>query len=93
MGDLYNSPLGGKQAARLDNIVVLLLEIILGMSKIFANSITTKIIKTDQTTNVLHEQWDKKRGKTCKTLIDQDGTKKDPIIETKIKLKLPTRKR
>ena len=45
------------------------------------------------TTNVLHEQWDKKRGKTCKTLIDQDGTKKDPIIETKIKLKLPTRKR
>ena len=93
MGDLYNSLLGGKQAARLDNIVVLLHEIILGMQKMFFDSITTKIIKTDKTTNVLHEQWDKKRGKTCKTHIDQDGAKKDPIIEIEIKLKLPTRKR
>ena len=59
----------------------------------FFDSITTKIIKTDKTTNVLHEQWDKKCGKTCKTLTDQDGAKKDPIIEIKITLKLPTRKR
>ena len=56
MGDLYNSYLGGKQAARLNNIVVLLHEIILGMQKVFFDSITTKIIKTDKTTNVLHEQ-------------------------------------
>ena len=63
------------------------------MQKFFFDSITTKIIKTDKTTNVLHEQWDKKRGKTCKTLTDQDGAKKDPIIAIEIKLKLPTRKR
>ena len=93
MGDLYNSLLGGKQPARLDNIVVFLHGNILGMQKMFFNSITTKIIKTDKTTNVLHEQWDKKRGKTCKIVTDQDGAKKDPIIEIEIKLKLPTRKR
>ena len=50
-------------------------------------------MKTDKTTTVLHEQWDKKRGKTCNTLTDQDGAKNDPIIEIEIKLKLPTRKR
>ena len=85
MGYFYNSLLWGKQAARLDNIVVLSHEIILGMQKMFFNSITTKTIKTDKTTSVLHKQWDKKRGKTYKTLTDQDGAKKDPIIETKIK--------
>ena len=63
MGDLYNSLLGGKQAARLDNIVVSLHEIILGMQKMFFDSITTKIIETDKTTNMFHELWDKKRGK------------------------------
>ena len=93
MGDLYNSLLGGKQATRLDDIVALLHENILGMQKMFSDSVTTKIIKSDKTTNVLHEQWDKKRGKTCKTLTDQDGAKKDPKIEIEIKLKLPTRKR
>ena len=76
MENLYNSLLGGNQAARLDNIVVSLHEIILRMQKIFFDSVTTKIIKTDKTTNVLHEQWDKKHGKTCKTLTDQDGAKK-----------------
>ena len=59
----------------------------------FFDSITTMIIKTDKTTNVLHEQRDKKHGKTCKTLTDQEGAKKDPIIDIEIKLKLPTRKR
>ena len=63
------------------------------MQKIVFDSITTKIIKTGKTTTVLHEQWDKKRGKTCKTLTYQDGAKKDPIIEMEIKKKLPTRKR
>ena len=29
---------------------------------------------------------------TCKTLTDQDGAKKDPIIDIEIKLKLPIRK-
>ena len=77
MGDLYNSLLGGKHAARLDNIVVLLHEITLGMQKMFFDWVTTKIIKTDKTTKVLHEQWDKKRGKTCKTHLDQDGAKKN----------------
>ena len=93
MVDLYNSLLGGKQAARLDDIVALLHENILGMQKMFSDSVTTKIIKSDKTTNVLHEQWDKKRGKTCKTLTNQDGAKKDPLIDIEIKEKLPTRKR
>ena len=57
------------------------------MQKIVFDSITTKIIKTGKTTTVLHEQWDKKRGKTCKTLTYQDGAKKDPIIEMEIKKK------
>ena len=63
------------------------------MQKMFSDSVTTKIIKSDKTTNVLHEQWDKKRGKTCKTLTYQDGAKKDPLIDIEIKEKLPTRKR
>ena len=63
------------------------------MPKMFFDSIPTKIIKPNKTTNVLHEQWDKKPCKTCKTLTDQDGAKKDPIIEIAINLKLPTRKR
>ena len=93
MGDLYNSLLGGKQAARLDDIVALLHENILGMQKMFSDSVTTKIIKSDKTTNVLHEQWDKKRGKTCKTLTYQDGAKKDLLINIEIKEKMTTRKR
>ena len=93
MGDLYNSLLGGKQAARLDDIVTLLHENILGMQKMFSDSVTTKIIKSDKTTNVLHEHWDKKQGKTCKTLTYQDGAKKDPLIDIEIKEKLPRRKR
>ena len=36
MRDLYNSYLGGKQAARLDNIVVLLHETILRIQKCFS---------------------------------------------------------
>ena len=63
------------------------------MQKRFFNLVTTKIIKTDKTTNMLHEQWDKKLGKTCKILTVQDGGKKGPIIKIQIKLKLPTRKR
>ena len=89
MGDLYNSLLGCNQAARLDDIVALLDENILGMQKMFSDSITTKIIKTDKTTNVLHEQWDKKRGKTCKTFTYQDGVRKDSLIQVEIKEKLP----
>ena len=54
------------------------------MQKMFFDSITTKIIKTDKIKNVLQEQWDKKRGKTCKTLTDQEGAKKDPINEIEI---------
>ena len=46
---------GGKQAARLDDIVALLHENVLGMQKMFSNSITTNVIKTDKTTKVLHE--------------------------------------
>ena len=38
MGDLYNSLLGGKQAVRLDDIVALLHENILGMQKMFSDS-------------------------------------------------------
>ena len=52
MGDLYNSRLGGKASSKIGNIVVLLHEIILGMQKIFFDSTTAKIIKTDKTTNV-----------------------------------------
>ena len=88
MGDLYNSLLGCNQAARLDDIVALLDENILGMQKIFSDSITTKIIKTDKTTHVLHEQWDKKRGKTCKTFTYQDGARKDSLIHVEIKEKI-----
>ena len=55
MGDLYNSLLGGKQAARLDDVVTLVHGNILGIQKNFCDSIT-KIIKLDKTTNVLHEQ-------------------------------------
>ena len=39
MGDLYNSLLGGKQAVRLDDIVALLHENILGMQKMFSDSV------------------------------------------------------
>ena len=46
---------GGKQAARLDDIVALLHENVLGMQKMFSNSITRNVIKTDKTTKVLHE--------------------------------------
>ena len=90
MWDLYNSFLG--QVERLDDIVAVLHEKILGMQKSFSDLIVTKIIKTDKTTNELHGQWDKKHGQTCKTLAYQDGAKKDPMIDIIIKKTLPTRK-
>ena len=39
MGDLYNSLIGSKQAVRLDDIVALLHENILGMQKMFSDSV------------------------------------------------------
>ena len=92
MGDLYNSLLGGKQAAKLDDVVTLLHGNILEIQKMFCDSIT-KIIKLYKTTNVLHEQWVKRRCKTCKTLTYQDGAKKDPLINIEIKEKMTARKR
>ena len=92
MWDLYNSFLGGEQVERLDDIVAILHEKMLGMHKTFSDLIVTKIIKTDKTTNELHGQWDKKHGQTCKTLAYQDGAKKDPMIDIIIKETLLTRK-
>ena len=92
MRDIYSSLLGGKQAARLNDLVALLHENMLVIQKMFSDSAATKIIKTDKTTNVLHEQWGKKRGKTCKTLTYQDGAKKDSIIDIEIREQLSTRK-
>ena len=59
------------------------------MKRYWNDSVTTKIIKSDKTTNVLHEQWDKKEAR----ITYQDGGKKDLLINIEIKEKLPTRKR
>ena len=81
MGDLYNNLLGGKQAARLDNIVALLHEIIMGMQKFFFNSITRKIIKTDKTTNVLMSNGIKNMARLAKHLQIKIMPKKTQLFK------------
>ena len=79
MGDLYNSLLGGKQAARLDDLVIMLHENVLGMQRIFADSVTSRMRPTSKA-KVLRESWDKRRGKAKAKLSYQKGTKKDETI-------------
>ena len=80
MSDLYNSLLGGKQAARLDDIVDLLYENIQGMQRMFTDSITAKLVSTDKTTKVVQENWNKKRGKRFKACTYQVGSERDKTI-------------
>ena len=60
MGNLYNNLLGGKQAARLDDIVSLLYENVHGMQKMFTDTVTSALIEKDKTKRVIQEEWSKK---------------------------------
>lgn len=80
MSDLYKSLLGGKQAARLDDLLDLLHEKIQGVQIMFTDSITAKLTSTDKTAKVVQENWNKKRDKRFKACTYQVGSKRDKTI-------------
>ena len=81
MGDLYNSLLGGKQAARLDDFVSLLYDNVLGMQRMFTDSITSLSVDSVPTkkAKVVTESWNKTRSRKPK-LSYQKGSGRNETI-------------